>query len=46
MKKIVFMFVMMMSSLTSFAQSFITEIGQTVYDLQTNATIGARVLAE
>ncbi len=33
-------------SVAASAQSYITEIGQTLYDLQTNATIGARVIAD
>jgi hypothetical protein len=34
------------SPIILFAQSYVTEIGRTLYDLQTNATIGARVVAD
>ena len=46
MKKSLFCSLLILSGWSTFAQSFITEIGQTVYDLQTNATIGARVVAD
>ncbi len=45
-KKRSLFFLLSLATLQVFAQSFITEIGQSVYDLQTNATIGARVLAD
>jgi Putative metal-binding motif/Secretion system C-terminal sorting domain len=46
MKKIYFLWVAILLSMVASAQSYVTEIGQTLYDLQTNATIGARVIAD
>ncbi len=46
MKKIYVLWMALLFSAAASAQSYITEIGQTLYDLQTNATIGARVIAD